>query len=127
MRLQLGYPNAASYRLAVRKEIARADEKAYAQESGEASGAAGEEAPDGAQSQCILRRGFSESAARLAMDVGVADPLADIPERETEAPRGADDGGSAGIKVKKGIVVHTLEPAPSASFTVTHSSLRDRG
>jgi hypothetical protein len=33
---------------------------------------------------------------------------------------GADDGGPAGIKVKKGIVVHTLEP--SASFTVTHSS-----
>ena len=35
---------------------------------------------------------------------------------------GADDGGLAGIKVKRGIVVHTLEPAPSASFTVTHSS-----
>jgi hypothetical protein len=30
--IAVGYPNVASYRMAVRREIARADEKAYAEE-----------------------------------------------------------------------------------------------
>jgi hypothetical protein len=34
----------------------------------------------------------------------------------------ATDDSQMGIKVKYGIVVHTQEPAPSASFVVTHSS-----
>jgi hypothetical protein len=34
----------------------------------------------------------------------------------------AANDSQTGIKVRFGIVVHTQEPAPSASFVVTHSS-----